>query len=558
MILKALYDYYKRSENLVTTGWEKKEIDFLIVINNKGEFLGLEDRRINNKSSQAFVVKKAVGRSSGIRSNLFWDNTEYVLGISLKKNPKDSLVKQRHQAFIDLCNQMAENHPDNIGILAVQQFFKNHEENKVPCHALWSEVKEKHNLSFLLNGSLSIVASDQVFQSDIDAEQDNTNDSNFSYCLVTGKKAKNVETTTRSPIQGSQATAKLVAFQVKSGYDSWGKHQGAIAPISEEAEFAYTTALNRLLAKDSHNKFVEGSRTFIFWASTNNEASHKAEAGLWNLLRNTAKDDPNRNVAKVREIFKAISSGTIKTTLDDHFFFLGLAPNAARIAVVYWNECSLREFAKKLLKHFEDMDIVDTRPNKVPYYGMFNILSAVTKGGNKSEVQPNLPEAVIKSIIQGIPYPFSLYTSCLQRIRAEHSITITRAAIIKAYINRHYNGELTSMINRENTNIGYLCGRLFAVLEKEQEEANNSSNIGERYLNAASTTPSSVFATLLNLNIHHEEKLEKPAQIRFSKLKGEIIDKLYDGEFPSHLNLEDQGRFMVGYYQQRQEFYKKK
>jgi len=100
MILKALYDYYKRSENLVTTGWEKKEIDFLIVINNKGEFLGLEDRRINNKSSQAFVVKKAVGRSSGIRSNLFWDNTEYVLGISLKKNGSINIPVGSSSRFI--------------------------------------------------------------------------------------------------------------------------------------------------------------------------------------------------------------------------------------------------------------------------------------------------------------------------------------------------------------------------------------------------------------------------------------------------------------------------
>jgi CRISPR-associated protein Csd1 len=151
-----------------------------------------------------------------------------------------------------------------------------------------------------------------------------------------------------------------------------------------------------------------------------------------------------------------------------------------------------------------------------------------------------------------------LYIACLRRIRAEQDVRIGRAAILKAYLIRKYNDNLTVMVNRENNIVGYLCGRLFAVLEKEQLDANGSTNISERYLNSASATPSAVFPTLLNLSIHHEEKLQKPAQVFYSKLKGEIIDKLTEGEFPSHLSLEDQGRFMVGYYQQRQEFYTKK
>jgi CRISPR-associated protein Csd1 len=160
--------------------------------------------------------------------------------------------------------------------------------------------------------------------------------------------------------------------------------------------------------------------------------------------------------------------------------------------------------------------------------------------------------------MQETPYPESLFQSCIRRIRAEQSITVTRAAILKAYINRQYNqNKLNIMLDKENTNQGYLCGRLFATLEYIQERANNIHSIRERYMNAASATPSVVFATLLNLSTHHAEKLDRGGQIFFENLKGEIIEKISDKGFPAHLDLNDQGRFFVGYYHQRQSFYTK-
>ena len=114
------------------------------------------------------------------------------------------------------------------------------------------------------------------------------------------------------------------------------------------------------------------------------------------------------------------------------------------------------------------------------------------------------------------------------------------------------------MVDKENMNQGYLCGRLFATLEYLQERSSNGNSIRSRYMNAASATPSAVFATILNLSVHHAEKLDKGGQIFFEQLKSEIIDKISAKGFPAHLSLQDQGRFMVGYYQQRQEFYTKK
>lgn len=206
------------------------------------------------------------------------------------------------------------------------------------------------------------------------------------------------------------------------------------------------------------------------------------------------------------------------------------------------------------------MEIIDGRKEKKPYMGIKDMLSAVTRDGKQSEVTPNLPEAVTKSIFQGLPYPYTLFSACIRRIRAESSVRITRIAILKAYLNRiNNNDEIKTMLDKNNTNQGYLCGRLFAVLDKIQEDASQKHSIRERYMNAASSTPASVFATILNLSSHHSEKLQNEGKkISYEKLKQEIITKISAEGFPAYLDLQDQGRFFVGYYHQREDFFTKK
>ena len=227
--------------------------------------------------------------------------------------------------------------------------------------------------------------------------------------------------------------------------------------------------------------------------------------------------------------------------------------------MAYWAEIPLKDFAGRIIRHFNDMQVFDDRKDKKPYMGLYAILSAVTLGGKVSDVTPNLPEATAKSIFEGIQYPYPLYSGCIRRIRAEQSLTITRVAIIKAYLNRLNNNEqkIKIMLDNQNTNQGYLCGRLFAVLDKIQQEANNQHSIKERYMNSASATPASVFSTILNLSSHHSEKLNEGRKIYFEKLKQEIIDKIDADGFPSHLDLQDQGRFFVGFYHQQKAFYTK-
>lgn len=593
MILKALYDYYNRCGNLPALGMEEKEIGFIIVISKEGKFIRFEDCRVDNKNGRTYIVKKHVGRSRAAVANYLYDNSAYTLGVSenkklekleaemnaLERNEENEerlknlqekidKEKKKDQKYFDTFKEKIKSiysvlH-DNPDIEAVYNFYKQKREDivdEIEKDHLWENIKKNlkySTFSFRIDGDTKILAEKR----ELLQLQNNEESPDVSLCLITGQYGPLVDTTTATMIPGSQAMAKLVSFQVNSGYDSYGKKKCGNAPISKDAEFAYTTALNTMLGKDSRNKFRVGNRTFLFWASTKDDAARQAEESLFDLLAFSEEktDDPNAKIEQVRKVFTAIYSGNLKTSLEDRFYILGLAPNVARIAVVYWSETSLKEFARMILKHFRDMEIVDGRKDKKPYMGIKEMLSAVTLNGKQSEATPNLPEAVTKSIFQGYPYPYTLFSACIRRIRAGNSVPIARAAILKAYLNRiNNNEEIKTMLDKNNTNQGYLCGRLFAVLDKIQEDANGIHTIRERYMNAASSTPASVFATILNLSYHHSEKLTNDGtRIYYERLKQEIISKISAEGFPAYLDIQDQGRFFVGYYHQRQDFFAKK
>ena len=560
MILKALYDYYQRSgEEVAPLGLEYKQIGFIIVLDKDGHFLRFEDRRLDKKSAQQFLVMKSVGRSSAPVANYLYDNSQYVFGYS-DKGGLDSMRKY-FDTFKSKVAEIYGMYSENRAIQAVYAFYQLEPSAMVEAmqqDALWDDIAKNLNkkystFSFLIDGDTEIVASKRDLMN-LATPEDTVEG---KLCLVTGKHSKIVEVTTATMIPGSQATAKLVAFQVNSGYDSYGKTKGNNAPISEDAEFAYTTALNHMLRPDSHNKFMVGNRTFLFWASSASQAAKESEDSLFALLGRpeTDDDDPNRRIELVRSTFMAIYNGKLSADKDDTFYILGLAPNSARIAVVYWSEMPLRDFAGVISRHFEDMEMVDIRKEKKPYVGLHSILGSVTLGGKSSDAIPNMPDAVVKSIFQGLPYPISLFQACLRRVRAEQSINIVRAAIMKAYLNRlndNNHKNIESMLDKENNNQGYLCGRLFAVLENLQYAANKQDSIRSSYMNAASSTPAAVFSTILKLSNSHYGKLSKENKglaVFFDNQKKEIMAMIQD--FPTTLDLGDQGRFFLGYYHQK-------
>lgn len=565
MILRALYDYYQNHRNeLPSRGKELVEIGFIILLSDKGEFLRFEDRRSAEKKGHAdsFLVRKGVSRSSAPVANWLYDNAAYVLGYDEKKD-----ASKYYATFTEKINSVLSKNPQNKDLQILCNFFSQSPEQKLlqmQADPLWEDIiknlsKKFSRFSFRIEGEDEIIAEkEELIALDIEESNESTI-SDTKVCLITGEPDEITDITTATMIPGSQATAKLVAFQVNSGYDSYGKKKGENAPIGKKAEFAYTTALNKMLSQDSKNKFLFGNRTFLFWSSFTPETASTAkelEMVTFDLFSQDSKN-PEKDPENVKNIFKSIYSGKKPTGKDDKFYILGLSPNAARIAVSYWAEIPLNEFAGNILQHFEDFSIADTRKDKKPYMGIRSILSAITMGGKAGDCIPNLPEAIAKSIFQNLPYPSALYAAAIRRIRAEQQVGITRAAIIKAYLNRLRSNiiKITPMLNTTCNHPSYVYGRLFAVMEKIQHDANGKSNVRERYFNSAMSTPAVVFPTLVNLSIHHLAKLNKSKNVYYSELLSQIYDLLETVEFPTQLSSTDQGSFVIGYFQQVADLY---
>lgn len=592
MILKALLDYYNRSDKVVPAGKEYKEIVFLVVIRHDGTFVRFEDTRNEEGNGNKYLVSKSWGRTGTTPQPFhFWDNFSYVFGFSsanvgiersdiddnkrVKFEKEIAKNKKSHKGFVDYVSQMRDLHPNDVDIKAVSLFYERNEgelESLLKNSDIWDSIKRNltKNLSFLIEGETKIVAAKERI---IEYSLKGQNDEGNAICLITGNRCNPITTFTKIKI-GKFSDTKLISFQKGSGYDSYGKEQGNNAPISEDAEFKCSAALKKMLEYGSCNKFDIGNRTFLFWASSQSEDAKEVEKSVFDMF-GFSKDNPDKDVERVRKSFESIFNGHSQFNKDGWFYILGIYPaNKARIAVSYWAEIPLLDFVGFILKHFRDMEIGSGHDGQ-NYMGLNSMLRAITLDGkiygDDSNLQPNIVESVVKSIFEGLPYPQPLFASCIRRIHAEISkdkfeeafrkgYITTRAAIIKAYLNRLNDNQqsIKVMLDKDNTNQGYLCGRLFAVLDKIQEEANNQHSIRERYMNSASSTPAAVFSTILNLSNHHMENLKTEGRkIYFEKLKQEIISKIDADGFRPQLDLQDQGRFFIGYYHQRQDFFTK-
>lgn len=567
MILRRLYEYaLSLGDEIPPMGMELKEIEYVVVIDHNGHFVRFESKRIDKRRCTSFLVSKAVSRTSAPKTNTLWDNGKYVFGF-------EKSHEKYHSLFVERVKEIRRRHPDNPGITAMYKFYESSAEKRkaeMEKDPMYEDVASSlaKNFSFRLDSEDKLIAEDKSLYLGETYEEDEQ--PRYGRCLVTGEYGRIVRTTTPTPIPDNSPMAALISFQINSGYDSYGKTQAYNSPISIQAESLITAALKKLLSKDSRNKIRIGNRMFLFWSSGDPTLCKDLEDGFSLLLDvpDKKRTFPDQISGKVHKLVKSIYSGAIKTTLDDRFHILGLSPNTGRISVVMWTECSLQEFAQHISAHFNDMGLTDIRrpQDQRPYFGVYSILSAITREGKLSGVLPNIVSEVTAAIVTGGQYPYRLYTSAIERIRAElneHRVSIHHASILKAYINRKnkYNNShkpLQVMLDKSNTNPGYLCGRLTAVLETIQEKAGNGDSIRTRYMSAASSTPSSVFPAMLNLSVHHLEKLTPGSRIYLENIKQEIIDLLPVSGFPSHLDINDQGRFFVGYYHQRAYIFSKK
>lgn len=577
MILQALAGYYRRmaeegSRDVAPEGFEKKEIPFLIVIDKAGNFVDLSDTRDGSgkkKQGRVFTVPKGVKKTSGISANLLWDTPNYVLGLpkdDAKKETKKDPVETARQQKEAFARKITEELPDALtdeGIKAVLAFLGRGAYPELEAHPLWQDIAEGGSvLTFRLSDDVGLICERPLVLAALNSNGNAGETHSFGQvCLVSGAKDDPVRLHTAiKGVWGAQSSgANIVSFNLDS-FRSFGKEQGMNAPVGKQAEFAYTTALNTLLLKGSRQRIQVGDSSTVFWS----ERQNPIEDIFADLFGEPAKENPDQLNQAIRSLYAAPRAGT--PPLEDDltpFFVLGLAPNAARIAVRFWHAGTVGETARHIRQHFDDCAMVHG-PNQPEHLSLFRLLVSTAGQGKSENIPPTLAGDLMKSILTGTPYPHSLLSAAIRRCRAERQITYPRAAIIKAVLARgarYYTSneqEVGMALDVTNTNPGYRLGRLFAVLEKIQEEASPGINatIRDRFYGSASGTPVAAFPHLMKLKNHHLAKLENRGRaVNLEKIVGEIMDGLDD--FPTHLSLQDQGRFAVGYYHQRQDFFKK-
>lgn len=562
MILQALNEYYQRKtrlpdSDLAPLGFEHKAIPFLIVLTADGRFAGLDDTREGEgkkKIAKTYLVPQTVKRSSGVAANLLWDHSGYVFGVDDKGKPER--VREQHLAFIEAIRSRFAVSTD-AGIQAVLSFLEQGNFEAIFLHPSWPEILETGaNLTFRLEGDAEPVCERSTVMAALSVTE-RLDSEKSALCLVSGEEDE-IERLHPSVkgVWGAQSSgASIVSFNLDA-FSSYGKSQGNNAPVGKRAVFSYTTALNHLLAKDSKQRIQVGDASTVFWAAT---PRHPMEELFPGLFGEPTKDNPDLGTPAVAALLNAPKSGAGNFEDDDpRFYVLGLAPNAARIAVRFWHVKTVGELAVNIRRYFDDLRMVHA-PHEPETLSLFRLLVSTAMLGKSENIPPNLGGDVMRSVIEGLPYPQTLLLGAIRRIRAEHEVTYPRAAIIKACLNRQSGKEEFKVsLDENNTNTAYRLGRLFAVLERIQERANPNINatIRDRYYGAASGTPVTVFSTLLKLKNHHLAKLENKGEaINYEKLLGQIIDGVID--FPAQLALQDQGRFAIGYYHQRQAFFTK-
>lgn len=560
MILQALADYYERKSSaeegsLPAFGFESKSIPVIVEIDATGRWL--QCRVTDAKSPDAvYVVPQGANKTSGVSANLLWDTAEYALGIDTRGKPER--VYKQHQHFRARVEELSNQLPQDEGLNALLEFL-----NAIPSEQLkdqnWDALQSNPNVSFQLAGDHHLICQRpnviKVLKRIEPKDEGNTR------CLVSGEKSDptRVHAVIKRVWNSQTSGARIVSFNEKA-FESYGKSQGENATISNYSSFAFTTALNHLLAAGSQQRFQVGDTSTVFWAAQKTNFENQF-GSIFSATPKTVKDDPDAYTQNVISVLNAANKGTLTDPdKDNQFYILGLAPNAARIAIRFWHVGTVADMAGNIAAHFHDLEITRS-PRDIEYLPLFYLLLGIAAQGKADNIPQNLAGDIMRSVLEKRPYPRTLLASAIRRCIAEQSVPYTRAAIIKACLNRlpAQQEKLAVALDQNNENPAYLCGRLFAVLEKTQEEANPGINatIRDRYYGSASSTPVSAFPTLLKLKNHHLKKLNLARGKNLEKLLGEIMDKM-PNELPRNLTLADQGRFAIGYYQQRQDLFTKK
>jgi CRISPR-associated protein Csd1 len=596
MILQALYQLYQRrmadpdpARRLPIYGFEDKAIPYIIDIDHDGKLINLRSTYNNAKKPVAtqYLAPMSVKKTSGVAANLLWDNLEYVLGVDTRGKPQR--VAEQHAAFRARIRALADAAQQDAGIIAINRFLDQFQIEQVAGDPDWAAIMEANPLmTFQLAGDNDPVFLRQAVFDNIGPDESATASETVpetgqetraataangtataatgaeldGICLISGETGpiERLHSAIKGVWGAQTAGANIVSFNADA-YCSFGKNglQGANAPVSKKAAFGYTTALNALLARDSGQRVQVGDTSTVLWAKERDPDD--MESTIANIFGEPPKDHPERGAEAVKRLYQWINSGKAQSlAAQNPFYVLGLAPNAARISIRFWECLPLGELAKRTVQHFDDLRIKGA-PFDPPYPSLFRLLASCAAQGKADNIPPNLGGDVIRAALNGLPYPRTFFTIALNRCRAEQDINYMRASILKACLIRQTGKEVPTMLDLSNQSTGYRLGCLFAVLERLQQEAiSPNTSVRDRYFGAAMTSPLMVFNPLIRLHAHHLSKLAKNAKKRgtgvwLDKLITQIMQQPF--AVPAQLAAPEQAMFAIGYYQQRQDFFSK-
>ncbi len=575
MILQELYSYYQRlskekNSGVAPPGYSSEKIHFALVINRNGEIVRVMDLRESDgkkKRPKLMIVPKKEGtRTNKIDSNFLWDNSKYVLGVDVidekasqsTKDKKSRRALKCFECFKTYHEEFGGNCTD-VGFQALLTFLKKWTPDKIK-NLDYKDEMPGSNIVFKFEEDDHIFLHERLKLKRLWSNQSFSNDLT-SQCLITGER-KPIALTHPSikGVKGAQSSgAAIVSFNIPS-FVSYGKTQSYNAPISKEAAFAYTTALNYLLRRESRQKIQIGDATTVFWS--------ERKTPLEDLL-GFAIDPENASEGdnkKIYDFLDALRNGRKIEGIEPNvkFYILGISPNASRLSVRFWYASTVGDIVQHLSEHYLDMEIVRNFPERESRYpGIFRLLRETAPLRKYENIKPLLAGAFARSILKGDHYPREILSETLERIRADRDLNYYRSSLIKGYLARESRKRKSRWEVKMGLNVGlkdvsYRLGRLFAVLEKAQEEANPGINatIKDRYFSSASATPAAVFSQLVRLSQHHLSKLDGGRKTNIEKLIQEILSDVE--RFPTHLSLEEQGMFALGYYQQRKDLFTKK
>ena len=578
MILASLARYYRRlaAENdemgnpkVPPYGFSEEKIGWILVLDKEGRLKDVIPHLSEDKKPQPkymSVPKVGGSDSNSIKPKFLWGNSQYILGITAKETKDPSRTTRCYNSFRSYHLGLLKDSQDE-GLLALRKFLETWQPDMFQNQPCKKEILDT-NMVFKLSGTSGYIhqRKDALKLWIQEIENEEITD---GFCLISGEQSKIVE---KHPVikgvNGGKAEQMIVSFN-KEAFASFGKEQGANAPVSEQSAFAYTTALNYLLRRENNHCLTIGDASTVFWAEADDNATAQAAEGFFAHVFTPPDDEQESD--KVFNVLEQIGKGrplqeiAPELSPNTRFYILGLAPNAARISVRFWLDTTFGQLAENLAQHWQDLALEPCAWKTPPSIWRLLLQTAVL--GKSENISPVLAGEMTRAVICGTPYPLSLLSQLITRIRADGDVNGLRVAMMKAVLERRFRKGFIEegvpmSLNNESPNRAYLLGRLFAVLERIQYQALGELNAGiaDRYYGSASAVPFSVFPRLLSGAKHHLSRLRKDKAgmaVNLDKDLGEIIAKLPE-TFPRHLSIDEQGRFAIGYYHQKQSYFAKK